>query len=73
MTHPTDPTPLVPRSDTDSLATDIVIADDQGGMMILPADPVALAQWLEGCRQALRARAAKKKERESGDGNPPSQ
>ncbi len=66
MNLPNDLTPAVRRSDTDSLPVVTAIADDRGGMTILPADPEALADWLEGHRQALRARAARKERENKG-------
>jgi hypothetical protein len=35
-----------PQPDCDSLTADVVIADDQGGTTLLPADPEALARFL---------------------------
>jgi len=35
----------------DSLTADLVIADDQGGTTVLPADPEALASYLPQCRR----------------------
>jgi hypothetical protein len=43
------PMPAAP-SDCDSLTADLVIADDQCGTTLLPADPQALAQFLAECR-----------------------
>jgi hypothetical protein len=38
----------------DSWTADLVIADDQGGTTVLPADPEALASYLAECRRLER-------------------
>jgi hypothetical protein len=52
-----------PQPDCDSLTADLVIADDQGGTTVLPADPAALAQFLAECRALERRPAAPPNER----------
>ena len=68
MSLPTDPTPPVRRSGTDSLIADLVIADEGGGTTVFPADPEAFARYAEGVREALRKRAERKKEENKGPG-----
>jgi hypothetical protein len=48
------------RADFDSLTAEVVIADDRGGTVVIPADPEALARYLEDCRRVERSRANKK-------------
>jgi hypothetical protein len=48
------------RADFDSLTAELVVADDRGGTVVIPADPEALARYLEDCRRAERSRADKK-------------
>jgi hypothetical protein len=43
-----------PQPDCDSVKADLVIADDQGGTTLLPADPEALARFLAECRALER-------------------
>jgi len=49
------PAPVPAASpECDSLTADLVIADDQGGTTVLPADPEALASYLAECRRLER-------------------
>jgi hypothetical protein len=52
-----------PQPDCDSLTADLVIADDQGGTTLLPADPEALARFLAECRALERRSTAPPNER----------
>lgn len=60
MNQPTIPTPPADQPGVDSLSADIVLADDRGGTTILPADPDALARFLEERRQLRRGSSAEK-------------
>jgi hypothetical protein len=60
MNQPVVPPSPGDQTGIDSLSADIVLADDRGGTTVLPADPDALAQFLEERRQLRRDSAAEK-------------
>lgn len=59
MSQSSPQTPNANYTDWDSLTADIVLADDRGDSIVLPADPTALARFLNERRQ-LEARTAPK-------------
>ncbi len=65
MNASTPPTPPANRASCDSLTADTVLADDQGGFTVLPADPEALARFLAECRKLQSRPGPKKEESES--------
>jgi hypothetical protein len=65
MNDPTSPTPPANGSGSDSLTADLVIADDRGNTILLPADSEALARYLAECRRLKRDSSAKKDEPKS--------
>lgn len=61
MSQPYALTPPANHPGFDSLTADLVVADDRGGITVLPADPEVLARYLTECRRLYRNSAGKEK------------